>query len=241
MALQAFIEQFTDFLNANPTKDEIFSTGRQMVEKLVSTPGWLNETLTRMVLDDDFLRSQWHAIDPNDIVLYRRPDRLFTVRAFIWEPGVSYPVHDHGSWGLIGSHINRIRERKYVRTDDGSNEEYAEIQMTSDTVLEPGQATHIEFLGLHQMGSADDKVAVTIHVYGTPMRRGYIQLFNLHNKRIQRVYAPALFPRALAIRTLGSIPEDWAREVLREAMSKEQPDYFRKECLFTLRSANGEG
>ncbi len=234
MDLQAFIEQFADFLKAEPTKDEIFSAGRQMVESLVSTPGWLNDTLTRLVLDDAFLASQWHAIDPNDIVLYRHPDKLFTVRAFIWEPGVFYPVHDHGSWGLVGSYINRIRERKYVRTDDGTNEEYADIEMTADAVLDPGQTTYVDFLGLHQMETADDRVAVTIHVYGTPMRKGYIQLFNLHNKRIHRVYAPSMFPRALAIRTLGSISEDWAKEVLQEALSKGQPDYFQKECLFAL-------
>lgn len=235
MDLGEFLSRFETFLNSHPTQDEIFTTGRRMVEDLVSAPGWLNETLAKLVLDDDFLNSQWHAIDPNDIVLYRHPDKLFTVRAFIWEPGVFYPVHDHGSWGLVGSYINRIRERKYVRTDDGSNEDYAEIEMTADAVLDPGQSTYVEFLGLHQMETADDKVAVTIHVYGKPMRKGYIQLFNLHNKRIHRVYAPSLFPRVLAIRTLGSVPEAWAKEVLNQALSQKQPDYIQKECELALR------
>ncbi len=234
MDLSEFIIKFEAFLNNQPVQEEIFTTGRRMVEDLVSTPGWLNDTLTKLVLDDDFLNSQWHAIDPNDIVLYRHPEKLFTVRAFIWEPGVFYPVHDHGSWGLVGSYINRIRERKYVRTDDGSNEKYAEIEMTGDAVLDPGQSTYVEFLGLHQMEAAEDKAAVTIHVYGKPMRKGYIQLFNLHNKRVHRVYAPALFPRVLAIRTLGSVAGGWAKEVLTQALSQEQPDYIRMECELAL-------
>ncbi|NSW81890.1 MAG: cysteine dioxygenase family protein [Syntrophothermus sp.] len=239
MDLNQFVEKFEIFLKGNPPLEEIFSAGRSMVGELVSSPGCLNETLTRLVLDDDFLNSQWHAIDPNDIVLYRHPEKLFTVRAFIWEPGAFYPVHDHGSWGLVGAYINRIRERKYIRTDDGSNEKYADIEITADAVLDPGQTTYVEFLGLHQMEAAEDKVTVTIHVYGKPMRKGYIQLFNLHNKRIHRVYAPSLFPRVLAIRTLGSISEDWAKEMLRKSLSKGQADYLQKECLLALHDASG--
>ena len=40
--------------------------------------------------------------------------------------------------------------------------------------------------------------------------------------------------KMLAIKALGSIPEDWAKEVLLTALNSAEPDYILDECRYSL-------
>jgi hypothetical protein len=93
--------------------------------------------------------------------------------------------------------------------------------------------------GIHQMQAVNNKVAVTIHVYGTPIRKGFIHNFNPHTNTAQRVYPPSIYKKMLAIKTLGSIPQPWAEEVLTQALRAPGPDYIQKECQYSLDKMKG--
>ncbi len=234
MNLGDFTQSFTDLLSRNPEQAEIYTAGSELLAKLVSAQGWFNETLSRLVLDKEFLQVQPLSMDANEILLYRSPQRLFSIRAYIWETGLKYPVHDHGAWGLVGVHINQIRERKFdLLVRDGH---HAEVQISADHVCTPGEVTVVLPLdkGIHQM-EALDKTALTIHVYGPAIRKGYIQAYDLHFKQVTRMYAPQLQKKALAIRTLGFVPDQWAEELLKSALQSEERDYFRLECQDALK------
>ncbi|MEA4925821.1 MAG: cysteine dioxygenase family protein [Syntrophomonadaceae bacterium] len=239
--LEQFGQQFTVLLKQEPEWPEILTQGSEMLSELVLNQDWFQPVLSKLVLDEAFLKAQWQSIDPNDIQIYRNPDKLFTVRAFIWEPDVMYPIHDHGAWGIVGAHINQIRERKFARLDDGQNEEYAEVKEIADATLAPGEITHVLPLndGIHQMQAVDGLTAVTIHVYGAPVRKGFIQYFNPHNNTAHRMYPPSIAKKILAIRTLGSIPETWAEDVLNQALKLPDPDYVHKECQYSLNKLKG--
>lgn len=234
--LEQFTAQFTDFLKGNPALDVILADGRQMVTELLSDRTWFQPVLSQLVLDDDFLKAQWQSIDPYDIQLYHSPEKLFSVRAYIWEADETYPIHDHGSWGLVGDFINRIRERKFVRLDDGSDIDHFEVEQTAETELSPGQTTYVLPLndGIHQMAALDGLTSVSIHVYGAPVRKGYINYFNRHTNTIRRMYPPSIDKRIYAIRSIGSIAEPWAAEVLERALHKSGPEYVRKEVEYSL-------
>jgi len=234
--LDQFTAQFTTFLQGNPSLEEILTDGRKMVEELLTTRTWFQPLLSQLVLNDDFLKAQWQSIDPYDIQLYHSPEKLFSVRAFIWEPDQTYPIHDHGAWGLVGDYINRIRERKFARLDDGSDANYFELEQVSEAELAPGQSTYVLPLndGIHQMAALDGLTAVSIHVYGAPIRKGYINHFNPHNKTTQRMYPPSIDKRIYAIRSLGSIAEPWAEDVLRQALQKSPPPHVQEEVEFAL-------
>jgi len=234
--LEGFVHRFQSALEKNMALPELIEQGRKLLSQLVSSSLWLQGTLARLVLDEEFLRQQWHSIDPNDILLYRAPDGLFSVRAFVWEPGVNYPIHDHGAWGIVGACINRIRERKYQRLDDGSREGYAEVGLKADAALSPSETTYVLPLdeGIHQMEALDGKTAVTIHVYGRPVRKGFIQFFDPVNRRVQKMYPPQVLKKILAIRTLGSVEDSWAEEVLQEAARMTQPEYLQAEIKSAL-------
>jgi predicted metal-dependent enzyme (double-stranded beta helix superfamily) len=230
-SIEQFGLTFQSLLDRQLAFPEFLAEGRELVASLVASRGWLNNTLARLVLDEAFLQSQYQSGDPNDIILFRSPARSFSVRAFIWEPGVLYPVHDHGSWGIVGSYCNPVREKKFKRLDDGSIEDTAQLELISEAVLKPGQTTYVLPLneGIHQMATAENLVAITIHIYGSPVRKGYFQTYDMHNQSVHKVYPPTLQKKILIMRALGSMPEAWAQEVLQETIKRAGPDYVAAE------------
>lgn len=230
-SIEQFGLTFQSLLDRQLAFPEFLAEGRELLASLVASRGWLNNTLARLVLDEAFLQTQYQSGDPNDIILFRSPERSFSIRAFIWEPGVLYPVHDHGSWGIVGSYCNPVLEKKFKRLDDGSSEDTARLELSGEAVLQPGQTTYVLPLneGIHQMAAADNLVAITIHIYGSPIRKGYFQTYDMHNQAIHKVYPPTLQKKILLMRALGSMPEAWAEEVLQETIKRAGPDYVAAE------------
>ncbi len=236
--LTKFVKQFSELLAVKPSFSAALAEGQKMLSELTANPDWFQPTLAQLILSEAFLQSQFLPIDPNDIQLYHSPDKTFSVRAFIWEPNVCYPIHDHGAWGMIGSLLNQIKETKYQLTADREELTFAELLKTREAVLSPGQTSYVPPLeeGIHQMQCVNKDISVTVHVYGPRVRKGYIQVYNTANKTIQRIYRPALTKKVLAIRTLGSIPETWAKDILHDVLNKNEPDYIKKECQLALKS-----
>jgi len=235
--LVEFCEQLRELLERDTMQEQVIAEGQKLLRKLVGQRDWIQTIMTRFVLDQEFLDTQRPVIDPNDITLFFSPDRLFSVRAFIWEPGVSYPIHDHGAWGMIGAFINPLGERRYKRVDDGTDPDRAQVEMIGQTILSPGETTFVLPLddGIHEMWNPTDQEAISIHVYGKPVRKGYINHFDPKTNTAQRVYSPKNMTKTLVIKALGFINEPWAREVLNDALEKPNPEYIWQECRYALR------
>jgi predicted metal-dependent enzyme (double-stranded beta helix superfamily) len=214
-----------------PGVPQVLDVGRKLFEELLGDPRWFQEFFRKLLTDRDFLNRQPTSVYRNEITLHRSADRSLSVLAYIWEPHRPSPIHDHGSWGLIGSLIQPVREMKYRRLDDGRVEGYAELERTSSRVIEPGGTSHVLPLdeGIHQMGAAGDRMAVSVGIYGKSIRQGYSQFFDPAGKTVIRAYHPKLFKKVLAIRALGSIGEPWAEDILEAARSSLPPDYLAQE------------
>ncbi len=52
--------------------------------------------------------------------------------------GVRVPVHDHGTWEIVGTYTGELDYQAYRRVDDGSVDGYAELEIVEDRVLRPG-------------------------------------------------------------------------------------------------------
>ena len=61
-------------------------------------------------------------------LVHRDPQHRFVVVAMAWGPGQQTPVHDHGTWGIIGMLQGKIAAWVYQRQDDGSREGYAKLE-----------------------------------------------------------------------------------------------------------------
>jgi len=231
MNLETFCLRFQAFLAEKPDIPQVLDVGLKLFGELLSDPRWFQEFFKKLLSDPGFLNLQPTSVYRNEITLHRSPGQSFSVLAYIWEPHRPSPIHDHGSWGMIGSLIRPVREIKYRRLDGGRVEGYAELERTSSRVIEPGGTSHVLPLdeGIHQMGTAGDQLAVSVGVYGKSIRQGYSQFFDPSGKTVVRAYHPKLFKKVLAIRALGSIGEPWAEDILEAARSSPVPGYLAQE------------
>ena len=69
---------------------------------------------------DDFLESSHYGASPEHYarnLIFTAEDDSLSLFALVWEPGQWTPVHDHGSWGVVGVHKGVLQEQAYMRTD----------------------------------------------------------------------------------------------------------------------------
>jgi predicted metal-dependent enzyme (double-stranded beta helix superfamily) len=236
MNLEEFCLRFQALLEEKPSVPQALEVGGELLGHLVIDPGWCQGILKKLILEPDYLNQQPVSVYPNEIMLHRSPDRSFSILAYIWEPHSPSPVHDHGSWGIVGCLIQPVRERKYRRLDNGQVEGFAELEETSSTVIEPGGISTVLPLnkGIHQMGAVNDQVAITVGVYGRSIRKGYTQFFDPSKKTVIRAYSPKLFKQVVAIRALGSMAQPWEEDILEAKIPASIPDYLKNEYQLSL-------
>ncbi|WP_269531884.1 cysteine dioxygenase family protein [Chitinimonas sp. BJYL2] len=113
-------------------------------------------------------------------LIYRAPDDSLSLYAIVWLPGQWTPVHDHGSWGVVGVVEGILEERSYVRlTPDRGADEEIDLARGGIVLLGRGAVTsfvpnpdHIHITGV----PANRQRAVSLHLYGRTMND-----FNLYD------------------------------------------------------------
>jgi predicted metal-dependent enzyme (double-stranded beta helix superfamily) len=69
--------------------------------------------------------------------LYTDTSGLTLVRGR-FEPDALTPIHNHGSWGIVGVYRGRDRYQVWRRLDNGDEPGAARVEMVEERVLEPG-------------------------------------------------------------------------------------------------------
>ena len=98
--------------------------------------------------------------------------------ALVWLPGQWTPVHDHGSWGVVGIVEGVLHERAYLRPDALAGRDEGIVMSEGGSVaLSPGSVSsfvpnpdHIHVSGV----PADAAPALTLHLYGRNMESFHI-------------------------------------------------------------------
>jgi len=106
-------------------------------------------------------------------LIYDAPDRSLSLYAVVWLPGQWTPVHDHGSWGVVGVVEGVLEERSYVRlSPDRGADDGIVLARGGVILLGPGAVTsfvpnpdHIHVTGV----PADRPRAISLHLYGRTM------------------------------------------------------------------------
>jgi 3-mercaptopropionate dioxygenase len=232
MELNEFVESLTALLKEEHSTAEKIRQGRPLLSRLMASNDWFQEHMARLILDQTWRASQRPTIWSNEMTISWGADPEFVVLAYIWEPGMVDTVHDHGSWGVLSCLFGKIDEIKYSRLDDGSREGFAELRPHSPLLMNPGETTTILPLdqGIHRLGNVAEGYSVSIHVYGQPVRRGYIHHFYPEEKRVTVAYPPPTHKAVLAIRSLADIRTPWAEDLLNTALRENVPDFLKKEC-----------
>lgn len=144
------------------------------------------------------------GIFENEILLYLDPSRIFSVRVYFHRPGDFTPIHDHSSWGINGTPFGTLNVVRYRRDDDGSDKNRVILTVSERLALSPGELDVVDSLdaGIHQTGNDSDQPNVMISVYGSPIRRLFIRIFDAETGRIWKRFPPKIRRRRLAKQAL---------------------------------------
>jgi 3-mercaptopropionate dioxygenase len=124
----------------------------------------------------EFLGPEHRQSDPAHYrrnAIYLCPDDTLSLYALVWLPGQWTPVHDHGSWGVVGVVEGFLEERAYmcphgeICADTG-----IALKRGGVVLLNPGAVT--SFVPnpdhIHMTGVATGRpTCVSLHLYGRNM------------------------------------------------------------------------
>ena len=139
-----------------------------------------------------FLRPQHFRSDAGAYtrnLVYEAPDASLSLYAIVWLPGQWTPVHDHGSWGVVGVVEGVLEERNYVRlSPDRGADEGIELARGGTILLRHGAVTsfvpnpdHIHVTGVPEERGR----AVSLHLYGRSMTN--FNIYDLATRSRRRI------------------------------------------------------
>jgi predicted metal-dependent enzyme (double-stranded beta helix superfamily) len=225
-----------ELLQSTDSQSEIFNRSRVLLSDLALKPLFLKEIFRKYVADDEFLKTRQLTFDPNEVTIFVDPAGQFSLRLYVWDPAKSYPVHSHGSWGVVAGVAGAILERKFKIMDQRDQPDFVKLRESGRAILKPGDTTTVLplDLGIHQMDAAvKEHASVSLHLYGKSVRRGYLECFDPQKDSVYRIMNPHLYGRVMALRALGAIGEDWAAEILNQAAADKKP-HIRYEAIRAL-------
>lgn len=151
-----FVHELTKVIDAAGNDEtKILSKGKDLLNDLVSTDDWLPDAYAKP-----------HPEYYQQYLLHADPEDRFSVVSFVWGPGQNTPIHNHTVWALIGMLRGAERAENFELGAEGSPMQAGDVEvLTPGTVesLSPGAG----FGDIHRVSNLyDDKVSISIHVYG---------------------------------------------------------------------------
>jgi 3-mercaptopropionate dioxygenase len=148
---------------------------------------------------ESFLKPEHFRADPDHYArnaVYIAPEQDLSLFALVWIPGQWTPIHDHGSWGVVGVLRGTLHERSYVRVDGRTGDTQIDLKPGGVFLLDPGTITsfvpnpdHIHRTGVplgdapSGSGSKDAEPVVSLHLYGRNMDSFHIYDLDSHSRR----------------------------------------------------------
>jgi 3-mercaptopropionate dioxygenase len=129
----------------------------------------------------EWLGPQHYRSDPAQYarnLVYDAPDGSLSLYTLVWSPGQWTPVHDHGSWGVVGVIEGVLEERSYVRLSP-DRDAASGIVLARGGVLLLGRGAVTSFVPnpdhIHLTGVPQDRPrAVSLHLYGRAMNSFHV-------------------------------------------------------------------
>lgn len=170
LRLDAFVQELGKVLQSEATESDILRQGSALLARLVRQDDWLPAS-----------HAQPHPEHYRQFLLHADPESRFSVVSFVWGPGQCTPVHNHTVWGLIGM----LRGAEYSQPF-GLDASGRPVPDGPELRLEPGQVEAVSpSIGdIHRVRNAyDDRVSVSIHVYGADIGRVHRSVFTPEGER----------------------------------------------------------
>jgi len=149
--LTDFVQRLEGIVSRGADEESLLAQVRDAMQALVAGDDWLPE---RFALPDPVHYRQY--------LLHADPADRFSVVSFVWGPGQHTPIHDHGTWGVVG--VLRGAE-----TSTGFTQSTAGMKEGSALTLEAGDVMVLSPTAgdIHRVCNAlADRVSISIHAYG---------------------------------------------------------------------------
>jgi len=177
--LERFIARSVECSRANPAPaDCVLAVAPLMLELLEGA--------------NTFLQPQHFRSDPDHYarnLIFAAPDKSVSLYSLVWLPGQWTPIHDHGSWGVVGVLEGVLEERAYVLlSPDRAADHDIELVRGGVVLLGKGAVTsfvpnpdHIHVTGV----PAERPRAVSLHLYGRTMTN--FNVYDLASRSRRRI------------------------------------------------------
>ncbi len=129
-------------------------------ERLLAADNWLPSEFTRA----DATSRMGDGI--GQYALYRAEDGSLCLFALVVPPGAATPVHDHLAWGLVGIYRGTQHETVYRRLDDGRSDTRADLEISKEQILEPGEFYPLipPVDDIHYVRTTSREASISIHL-----------------------------------------------------------------------------
>jgi predicted metal-dependent enzyme (double-stranded beta helix superfamily) len=109
-------------------------------------------------------------------------DGSWSLYAITWLEGQATPIHDHGTWGVVGVLKGALAEHMMCRVDGGAGDEGVELVPAGLCILQPGSVNTFmaEPDHIHRSGPLAGRTA-SLHLYGRLMTS--YNMYDLEAKR----------------------------------------------------------
>lgn len=152
---------------------------RDLLREALATPGdWIDPAYQQLGEGE-------YALYP----VYRAADGRCSILVVVLRPDIPLPVHNHGSWAVIGIYKGREQETWFRQVDDGSVPGRAQLEVDQTFVNERGTTSVVPDGHIHTVEAMDGHQAVSIHIYGTDIVTQQRSEFDLATGT-ERVFRP---------------------------------------------------
>jgi predicted metal-dependent enzyme (double-stranded beta helix superfamily) len=99
-------------------------------------------------------------------LIFRAADRSLSLFSLVVPPGAETPIHDHLAWGFVGLYRGEQAETVYQRTDDGTHDDHATLDVVQTNALRPGDFyTLLPPDGdIHAVKTTSNEASISIHL-----------------------------------------------------------------------------
>ena len=152
-----FVDHVRQIVKTGGSEEEITARVAASFEPILSDPDLLSDDQL-LVKQEGFTLNQIHI----------EPDENFSIGAGIWDVGQTTPIHDHGTWGVIGIYRGMENEESFLR--EGPRENGARVNLTPQgkRLAGPGDVfvCCTKDNDVHRVSCASSEPVVGVHVYG---------------------------------------------------------------------------
>ena len=132
--------------------------------------------------DTSFLKPEHFRSDPDHYArnaIYIDPQDQMSLYALVWEPGQWTPVHDHGTWGVVGIYEGILEESNYMFSNHITEIDNKDVNLVQGGVLVLSPESVSSFVPnpdhIHSTGNpSTSQRTVSLHLYGNAMAGFYI-------------------------------------------------------------------